>query len=178
MGGKRDEVLAKRAKAREERDKKKNETSSNGPSASGIHHDKSGQAYIMDSVSGQAILLASANDSSVPTTALAAFEPPTDSIYTSMSTVDRFEYDALFLDDHSASINWYERRRSVSANDALVASIIPTLAPIFLCASDHSSLTQEQQSTSPPIRLISSTLSLSPSEQSEESEVHPSTPRA
>ena len=127
MEGKRDEVLARRAKAQEERDKKKNETSSttpsNGPSASGICRDKSGWAYIMDSVSGQAILLTSADDSSVPATALATFEPPTDSIYTSMSTADRFEYDALFLDNHSASINWYERRRSVSANDALVASM-------------------------------------------------------
>jgi hypothetical protein len=125
MEGKRDEVLASCAKAREERDKKKSETSStpsSGPSASGIRCDQSGRAYIVDSISGQAILLTSADDSSVPATALAAFEPPTDSIYTSMSTADRFEYDALFVDDHSVSLNWHERS-SVSANDALVASM-------------------------------------------------------
>jgi hypothetical protein len=127
MEGKRDEVLTRRAKARDKWDKKKNEASlttpSGGPSASGIRRDKSGRAYIVDSVSGQAILLASADDSSMPAMALAAFEPPTDSIYTFMSTADRFEYNALFLDNHSASMNWHERRRSVSANDALVASM-------------------------------------------------------
>ena len=127
MEGKRDEVLARRTKAREERDKKKSDASSttpsSGPSASGIRRDKSGWVYIVDSVSGQAILLASADDSSMPAMALAAFKPPTDSIYTSMSTTDCFEYDALFLDDHSASVNWCERRRSVSANDTLVASM-------------------------------------------------------
>src|SRR6202167_2174026 len=72
MEGKRDEVLARRAKARDERDKKKNEASlttpSGGPSASGIRRDKSGRAYIVDSMSGQAILLPSADDSSVPAT--------------------------------------------------------------------------------------------------------------
>jgi hypothetical protein len=73
-------------------------------------------------ISGQAILLASA-DNIVPTTVLAAFEASTDPIYTSMSDADSFKYDTLFLEDHSTSINWHERRRTVSAGDALIASI-------------------------------------------------------
>src|ERR1700676_1403583 len=55
--------------------------------------------------------------------ALAAFEASTDPIYTSMSDVDCFKYDTLLLEDHSASINWHEKRRTVSAGDALIASI-------------------------------------------------------
>jgi hypothetical protein len=115
MEGKRDEVLARRAKAREERDKKKGENSGSTP-ASGILRDKSGRAYILDSVSGQAILLAS--DSPTPDTALSA-------VYSSMSDADRFEYDALFLDDHSASVDWHEKRRDVPA-DAFLASSMST----------------------------------------------------
>ena len=101
MDGKRDEVLAQCAKAHEERDKKKGDKSDNTSTAaaSGIHRDKSGRAYILDSVSGQAILLASTEDSPASDTALSA-------VYTSMFDADRFEYDALFLDDHSASVNW------------------------------------------------------------------------
>jgi hypothetical protein len=128
MEGKRDEVLAKRAKAREERNKKKVDkdgapTTNNGPTASGIRRDKSGRAYIVDSVSGQAILLASDDDSTSPTIALATLDSADDPIYASMSDADRFEYDALFLEDHSASVDWHERRRTVSAGNCLVASI-------------------------------------------------------
>jgi hypothetical protein len=60
---------------------------------------------------------------SMPTSALAAFGPSTDPIYTSMSDADCFKYNALFLNDHSASINWHERRRTVSASNTLVASM-------------------------------------------------------
>src|ERR1700733_704016 len=128
MEGKRDEVLAKRAKAREERNKKKVDkdgapTANNGPTASGIRRDKSGRAYIVDSVSGQAILLASDDDSTSPTVALATLDSADDPIYASMSDADCFEYDALFLEDHSASVDWHERRRTVSAGNCLVASI-------------------------------------------------------
>jgi hypothetical protein len=121
MEGKRDEVLARCTRAREERERKKNDS----PGASGIRRDKSGRAYIIDSISGNAIFLASAEDPKPPkpVTALAAYKPSTDPIYTSMSETDRFEYNALFLEDHSASINWHEKRRVVSAGDALVASM-------------------------------------------------------
>ena len=71
MEGRRDEVLARRAKARDEKNKKKSEKGSSdetittsGPAASVIRRDRSGRAYIIDSISGQAILLASAEDSS------------------------------------------------------------------------------------------------------------------
>jgi len=126
MEGKRDEVLARRNKAREERDKKKTGNTSNslgGPNASGIRRDESGRAYIVNSVSGQAILLASAEDSKDSATALTAFQLSTDPIYTSMSESDRFEYDALLLNDHCASIDWHKRRRTISMGDALVASM-------------------------------------------------------
>ena len=40
-----------------------------------------------------------------------------------MSEADCFEYNALFLEDHSVSVNWHERRRTVPTADALVASM-------------------------------------------------------
>jgi len=40
-----------------------------------------------------------------------------------MSDSDRFEYTALLIDDHSASVNWDERRRTVTAGNCLVASM-------------------------------------------------------
>jgi hypothetical protein len=40
-----------------------------------------------------------------------------------MSDTDRFEYDALFVKDHSALVDWHKRRRMVSAGNCLVASI-------------------------------------------------------
>jgi hypothetical protein len=54
MEGKRDNVLAKCTKAHEDQDRKKgnNNNNSGGPSASGIRRDKTGHAYIVDSVSG------------------------------------------------------------------------------------------------------------------------------
>ena len=112
MEGKRDEVLTRRAKADEDRERKKGSSNKNSsrPSASGICCDETGHAYIVDSVSGQAILLAAADDLTTPTLALAAFKPSMDPIYASMSNADRFKYYALFLNDHSTSINWHERR--------------------------------------------------------------------
>jgi len=115
MEGRCDEVLARHAKGREERDKKKGDNNG-GASTSGIHWDKSGCTYILDSVSGQAILLASANDPPVSDTALSTS-------YNSMMDADQFEYDALFLDRHSASVDWHERRRDVSADGFLASSI-------------------------------------------------------
>jgi hypothetical protein len=110
-------VLAAKAKAREERNK--------APSTA-IKRDQSGRTYIIDSETKQAILLTS--DDKPPTssdTALAAIA--TDSFpkewYSSMSAADHFEYEALFLEDHSASVDWHERRRSVAADAFLAASI-------------------------------------------------------
>jgi hypothetical protein len=40
-----------------------------------------------------------------------------------MSPVDHFKYEALFLEDHSASVDWRERRKSVMADAFLAASI-------------------------------------------------------
>ncbi|KIM91447.1 hypothetical protein PILCRDRAFT_636 [Piloderma croceum F 1598] len=114
MEGKRDEALAKCAKAHEEKNKKKIEkdvtpTSNTGPAVSG------------SDMTILAILLASAEDSVSPPVALAAFK--NDPIYTSMSDADCFEYVTLFVDDHSASVNWHERRRMVLAGNCLVASM-------------------------------------------------------
>jgi GAG-pre-integrase domain len=124
MEGKRDKVLARRAKACDEKNKKKSEKGSldktittSGPAASGIWRNKSGRAYIIDSISGQAILLVSAEDSA-PSTALTAFE--NNPIYTSISDPDYFEYATLLIDDHSASVNWHKRRRTVTAGNCLV----------------------------------------------------------
>ena len=134
--GKRDEVLTRRAKADEDCERQKGSSNNNSgrPSASGICCDETGHTYIVDSVSGQAILLAAADDRTTPTLALAAFEPSTDPIYASMSNADRFEYHALFLDDHSTSINWHERRRMVSAGNILVAT---SGYPNFLTTSSN-----------------------------------------
>ena len=128
MEGKRDEVLAKPAKAHKEKNKKKVEkdgapTNNSGPTASGIQHDKSGHAYIVDSISGQEILLTSDDASTSPTIALATLDSADDLIYISMSDADHFEYDTLFIKDHSALVDWHERRRTVSAGNCLVASI-------------------------------------------------------
>jgi hypothetical protein len=57
MEGKREEVLAAKAKAREERDKAK-ETSTTSNTSNGVRHNQSGRAYIIDSETKQAILLA------------------------------------------------------------------------------------------------------------------------
>jgi hypothetical protein len=121
MEGKRDKVLARCTRAHEERERKKNDS----PGASGIRCDKTGQPYIINSISGDAIFLASAKDPKPPkpVTTLAAYKPSTDPIDTSMSEADRFENNALFLEDHSTSINLHEKRRVVSARDALVASM-------------------------------------------------------
>jgi hypothetical protein len=97
-----------------------------GPTASGIRCDKSSGAYIVDSIFGQAILLASRDDSSSPTVALSTLELSNNPTYASMSDADHFEYDALFLEDHATSVNWNERRRTVSAGNCLVASLNTT----------------------------------------------------
>jgi hypothetical protein len=119
MEGKRDEVLAAKAKAREDRNNK------SAPS-NAIRRDQSGRAYIVDSETNQAILLASDNKPpSSSDTALAAVAA--DSFprewYTSMSAADHFEYDALFLEDHSASVDWRVRRKSVTTDAFLASSI-------------------------------------------------------
>src|SRR5882762_1701312 len=126
MEGKRDEVLAKRATARDERNAK-SKKDTGGATASGIRRDKSGRAYIIDSVSGQAILLASADDAPAAETALAAISSTTsgNGFYESMSKADKFEYDALLVEDHSASVNWHESRKDVCA-DAFLASSLNT----------------------------------------------------
>src|SRR5882762_7024186 len=86
-----------------------------GAIGSTIHCDKSGHAYIMDSISGQAILLASADDLSATESALAVLSTaaPCNSLHESMSTMDKFEYDTLLLEDHSVSVNWHKRKRDV-----------------------------------------------------------------
>ena len=127
MEGKRDEVLAAKAKARQL--KKDKTAASNSSAASGIRHDKSGHAYIIDSQTNQAILLASDNadpPTTAPELALAALSTlSTDPIpaewYGNMSEADKFEYEVLFLEDPVASVDWRERRRDIST-DVLLAS--------------------------------------------------------
>ena len=124
MEGRRDEVIAKIAKAKEERDKKAKVTGATTPSATGIHHDKSGRAYLLDSESGQAVFLASTQPQpSTPDVALAALttDPIPRDWYNNMSAADQSEYEALFIEEHLASVDWSERRRAV-ASDAFLAS--------------------------------------------------------
>jgi len=100
MEGKRDEVLAAKAKARQL--KKDKTAASNSSAASGICHDKSGRAYIIDSQTNQAILyLASDNGGSSHhgfrnSLWLRSLRFPTDPIpakwYGNMSEADKFEY--------------------------------------------------------------------------------------
>jgi len=122
MEGRKDEVLAAKAKAREERNRSNPRTN---PNPAGIRHDNSGRAYIVDSETGEAILLAAVEIDPKPATDVALAALSTDPIprawYGSMSAADQYEYHALFLDDHSASVDWNERRRTVPA-DALFAS--------------------------------------------------------
>ena len=40
-----------------------------------------------------------------------------------MSDTNHFEYDVLFLKDHTASVDWHERKRTVSTSNCLVASM-------------------------------------------------------
>jgi hypothetical protein len=124
MEGRRDEVIAKITKAKEERDKKAKVTGATTPSATGIHHDKSGRAYLLDSESGQAVFLASIQPQPLtPNVALATLttDPIPRDWYNNMSTADQSEYEALFIEEHSASVNWRERRRAV-ASDAFLTS--------------------------------------------------------
>ena len=122
MEGRRDEVLAKITKAKEEREKKAKAITAT-PSAPGIHHDKSSRAYLLDSESGQAVFLASTQPPPTPDVALAALT--TDSIprdwYNDMSITDQIEYEALFVEEHSASVDWRKTRRII-APDTLLAS--------------------------------------------------------
>ena len=115
---------------------KKKENGNYGPSASPICHDKSGRACIINSVSGQAILLASAEDPApnVALTAVASASPG-DTWYQAMSDADKFEYDALFISNHSASVNWHKRRREVTSVDAFLASSLNTNACTTLSAN-------------------------------------------
>jgi hypothetical protein len=110
-------VLAAKAKVREERNK--------APSTT-IKRDQSGHAYIIDSETKQAILLASDNKPPTSSSDTALATVATDSFpkewYSLMSAVDHFEYEAVFLEDHSASVNWH-KRRSVVADTFLAASI-------------------------------------------------------
>ncbi|KIM73305.1 hypothetical protein PILCRDRAFT_15336 [Piloderma croceum F 1598] len=123
MEGRRDEVIAKIAKAKEEREKKAKAITPT-PSAPGIRHDKSGRAYLLDSESGQAVFLASTQPPPTPDVALAALT--TNSIprdwYNDMSVMDQNEYEALFVEEHSASVDWRERRRMVAPDTFLVSS--------------------------------------------------------
>jgi GAG-pre-integrase domain/Integrase core domain len=125
MEGRRDEVNAKIARAKEEREKKTKAgaatTATN--STPGVRHDKSGRAYILDSESGQAVFLASVQPMPTPDLALAALS--TNDIprewYNDMSATDQHEYHALFLEEHSASVDWREERRMITP-DAFLAS--------------------------------------------------------
>ena len=122
MEGRKDEVLAAKAKAREEQNKSNPRTNSN---PAGIRHNNSGRAYIVDSETGEAILLSTVEINPKPATDVALTALSTDPIpkawYDSMSAADQYEYHALFLDDHSASVDWSERRITMPA-DALFTS--------------------------------------------------------
>ena len=113
MEGKRVEVLAAKAKARDERNKGGYKTP---PNSAGTRHDHSGRAYIVDSETGEAILLAT---SAAPDVALASLT--TDPIPKDWYSANE-EYLALLADDASASIDWREKRRSVDSNALLASS--------------------------------------------------------
>jgi hypothetical protein len=111
MEGKRDEVLAAKAKAHEERNKGSSNAKTS-PSGADIRHDSSGRAYIVDSETGEAILLAATADSTPsPDVALAALS--TDSIPDEWYNGSSHEI-ALLMEEHSASVDWRKRRRNIS----------------------------------------------------------------
>jgi hypothetical protein len=120
MEGKRDEVLAAKAKARDERNKG---TSKGAPNSAGIRHDNSGRAYIIDSETGDAILLAASTES-IPTSDACLATLSTDSFPTNWYKGSD-EYLALFIEEHSASVDWRETRRDITSDtfsNALLAS--------------------------------------------------------
>jgi hypothetical protein len=123
MEGCKDKVLAAKSKVREEQNRSNPWTN---PNPAGIQHDNSGRAYIVNSEIGEAILLAPVEIDPKPTTDVALTAVSTDPIpkawYNSMSTANQYEYHALFLDDHSASVDWSKRKRTVSV-DALFVSL-------------------------------------------------------
>ena len=119
MEGKRDKVLATKAKAREDQKSKHCKTASTSSSkSSSIHQDNNGHAYIIDSETNQAFLLAT-DSPTLPNSALIS-SLTTDSIpkdwFNSISSSEKFEYHSLFADDLFTSVDWNERRRSVSSN--------------------------------------------------------------
>ena len=106
-------------KVREDQKSKlgKNASASSSKS-SNICQDNNGCAYIVNSETNLAILLAT-NLPTLPDSSLFS-TLTTDSIpedwFNSMSSSDKFEYHSLFVNDLFASIDWNKRRRSVSTN--------------------------------------------------------------
>lgn len=97
-----------------------------GPSHSGIFHDNTGQAYIINSETNQANLLAAAseptNSGDLVLAALTTSSVP-DKWYSGLLPADQFKYQALFMGDPATSIDWYERRMIWS--EALMATPMP-----------------------------------------------------
>ena len=93
-------------KAQEDKNAK-SKKDAGGATASTICCHKSGHAYIIDSITGQAILLAFADDLPATESALAILSTatPCNSLFESMSAMNKFKYDALLLKDHSVSVN-------------------------------------------------------------------------
>jgi hypothetical protein len=87
MEGRKDKVLSTKAKAREEQNRSNPRTN---PNLAGIQHDNSGCAYIVNSETGEAILLAAAEiDLDVALTALST-DPILKAWYGSMSAADQY----------------------------------------------------------------------------------------
>jgi hypothetical protein len=120
MESKQDEVLATKTKARDEHNKG---PSKGAPNSAGICHDNSGRAYIIDSETGDAILLAASSES-ISTSDACLATLSMDSFPTNWYKGGD-KYLALFVEDHSASVDWCESRMDISSDtfsNALLAS--------------------------------------------------------
>lgn len=107
MAGRKDEVLAKIAKKKAER------TSKKGGSVNGIRRDNSGRAYIIDSESHEAILLAAAPSAKSATSTPSSENVALSAVSTDLPTdANSFEYHALVsFDDLITSVNWNENAK-------------------------------------------------------------------
>lgn len=123
MAGRKDEILAEKAKKREACTTATKMT----PASSSVQHDQAGRAYIIDPVSKLALLLATPSSSppSSNDTALSALhtDDVSETWRSSMTPADRFEYTSLIcLDDLTTSINWAENFTSNIDNTAYSAT--------------------------------------------------------
>ena len=83
-------------------------------------HWDSGHTYIVNADTGKAIILASPGDTKPTDVAMAALSM--DSIPNEWYNGGEHKYLALFMEEHTASVDWHESRRDVSPDTFLASS--------------------------------------------------------